>query len=1231
MTKKIDTAAFYDRLKELKVEYLQGLEQRKNAIQELWVTFFNNQTAMQELKDLYLEIHNLTGTGSTFGFHEITRQARIIENIIKVILKTKIIVNDDQANQIDLLIHSLIDELANPTETPDLTSIDQDSISRIEKLVYVVDDDPEYSSKVANHLESSGYKVSVFQKPELILDITEDEQPDFIIMGMMFGDDDLAGAKIIQSYKKIFTHDVHVIFVSTRNDMEAKLSAARSGADYYLSKPISLKHLMAILDLLTKQAANTPWKVTIIDNDPVVLTYYSMVLSDAGMLVETIEDTRIALDHIQQNPPDLILMNMEMPYCSGIELAKVIRQDLNYLSIPILFLTAEKDQHVRRAAIDSGADDYLVKPVAPSHLIRLVNSRAHRYRHIKDLHTAMIDVQQQSDSILNSIIDVIWSADPDMMQLKFISQSCAVLLGKSPQELITAGVDWRSFVHPLDQFHVKTELNKLRHENVVQFNYRISSTVDYTSWVTEKVQKIFDQDGSLIRYDGIIQDVSNQEYDKVRIKRKLLMESELSAFTKYLLQHSDYRSAMQCLLRLCSSMYVQVFHLMSSDPASQKTVNVSNIGDPEIDSIVEKEVFGREHIDLFDRLRNGEIVQHNEINRTLPQKYSNLSVPIFVGSYWFGFVNLIIGLDNPFDLDDDKPFLTAVADILSHYYEKQKQLVEKSKQERILEISSQISNKLLMEDNFSSVLLDILQLLQDASLYDQVFILSPIDPVLDNLRRFVSYHSLGNAAFLESFLIFWNSNVGNWFELLKTHPQQIVIDPERIKSCPDPLISSIHHSIVLPIHFGRDFGGLLCLINTKNDHSLKQEHIKIFASVGDSIGGAIIRQNAHYALMHAKEDAEKANKAKSAFLANMSHEIRTPMNAIMGFSQMLKSSNLNEQQADFANVILDSGQKLLSLINDILDLSNLEIGKTMINLSECSFDQLINKLWVQYRPIIAAKRIDPILNLPHDLPLIYIDIEKITRVVNSILSNAVKFTEIGSIELSVLYKEISPDTGTLLVSVADTGIGITKDKINAVFEVFEQADNSITRRYSGLGMGLGLSSRIVKILGGRIEVSSTPNEGSTFIIELPVKRADMNDIDVSIPHKLSKRHTILIVEDNKINRVLMAKLYEKHDFDIVFAENGQIAVDIMLNKNNINLILMDVHMPVMSGLEATKIIKANPDTSHIPIIALTASVLQDDVDLCQEAGMDDILEKPVKVDKVLQMVDSWIAKTEKQK
>lgn len=235
------------------------------------------------------------------------------------------------------------------------------------------------------------------------------------------------------------------------------------------------------------------------------------------------------------------------------------------------------------------------------------------------------------------------------------------------------------------------------------------------------------------------------------------------------------------------------------------------------------------------------------------------------------------------------------------------------------------------------------------------------------------------------------------------------------------------------------------------------------------------------------DSADSYRKAKNAFISNVSHEIRTPMNAIMGFAQMLKNTELDAKQADYVDVILESGNKLLAMIGNLLDLSNLQMKKTQLHPVECNLSDFFERIWNHYRPQIAHKNLKPILQVQGNLPRARLDIEKLERVLSFILSNAIKFTVSGSVTLRVALMRRTGEEAWLNIEVEDTGCGIEPKYLKIIFEAFEQADNSVTRAYPGMGLGLGISSKIIELLGGEISATSQVGGGSCFHLKVPVE------------------------------------------------------------------------------------------------------------------------------------------------
>ncbi|MDX2196478.1 MAG: ATP-binding protein [Cytophagales bacterium] len=387
---------------------------------------------------------------------------------------------------------------------------------------------------------------------------------------------------------------------------------------------------------------------------------------------------------------------------------------------------------------------------------------------------------------------------------------------------------------------------------------------------------------------------------------------------------------------------------------------------------------------------------------------------------------------------------------------------------------------------------------------------------------------------------------------------------------------------------------------------------------------------AYVEIKNSKNIAEKSLKVKQLFLANMSHEIRTPMNGIIGMIDLLSASSLNTEQKDYVNTIKKSSQTLLNILNDILDLSKLEAGKMQLKLSPVSVQESIEKLFSLFKTLADSKKIQLEYSIADDVPAyINADATRLLQVLSNLTSNAIKFTDKGSV--SVIVKKAGKKR--LKFVVQDTGIGIAKEDVRLLFDSFSQLDNSSSKSYAGTGLGLAISKELCKLMGGSIGVKSKKEEGSIFwfTIELNqvhklelVKSISEND-EVSIEKFKNKIPYILLVDDNMINQKVAKEIMLKSGCKVDVAYNGVEAI-LKIIDNTYDLILMDIQMPEMDGISATKKIKELRIKNLAPIIAMTAYSMEDDKDRFLSAGMDDYLAKPIRLETLIAIIKKWVFK-----
>lgn len=381
-------------------------------------------------------------------------------------------------------------------------------------------------------------------------------------------------------------------------------------------------------------------------------------------------------------------------------------------------------------------------------------------------------------------------------------------------------------------------------------------------------------------------------------------------------------------------------------------------------------------------------------------------------------------------------------------------------------------------------------------------------------------------------------------------------------------------------------------------------------------------------LKDARDEAFRANSAKTSFLAQMSHEIRTPLNGVIGMATGLGSTKLDDEQRKMVRTLQSSGELLLTVVNDILDISKVEAGQVKLEQADISLEQILNWIDSTYRPTCAAKGLKWTTHVSEDARGWYRgDATRIRQILSNLVSNAIKFTETGEVSAEIRTTDgSSPQAPAFEIVVRDTGVGIPEDRLAAIFKPFEQADASTTRKFGGTGLGLAISKKLSELMGGKISIESTVGAGTVFTVALSLAPGEAPVPQERFKHQpldaLAERLRALVVDDVATNRLVMQTLLEPLEVDVTCAASGQEALDV-LKREHFDLVLMDVQMPGMDGVETTQQLRLREQRagrSKTPVVAVTANVLPEQVAAYKSAGLEEHLAKPVKREELVELL-----------
>ncbi len=465
----------------------------------------------------------------------------------------------------------------------------------------------------------------------------------------------------------------------------------------------------------------------------------------------------------------------------------------------------------------------------------------------------------------------------------------------------------------------------------------------------------------------------------------------------------------------------------------------------------------------------------------------------------------------------------------------------------------------------------------------------------------------------------WVSKKPKW--LVELDGQSLLINRSSIEE------TNLTSALVFPILFRNEVIGVMEFFSfqrKKDDYNILQ----MIESFGLQIGAFIDRKVAEEELIKAKKEAEESVKSKDQFLTNMSHEIRTPMNAIIGFTQLILQTSLNDKQSEFANSVKMAAENLLSIINDILDFSKIESGVIKIESTPTDIHQTFKNVYDLLKISASQKKLEFIFETDPRIPeAVLCDALRLNQILINLVGNAIKFTEKGQVKFSAEVVKIENSLYEIAFKVQDTGIGIIKEKQKDIFERFNQVNNEINRKYEGTGLGLSISKNLIELLGGRLNMQSEIGQGSEFSFNLHVLKCESDSILkidlIQEKRPLTRSKSILLIEDNPLNQKLAKNVLNNFGFDVIIADNGQLGLNV-LKHQQFDLILMDIQMPELDGYQTTTIIRRELKL-HIPIIAMTAHSIVGEKEKCISVGMNDFISKPFNQKELFDKISSLIS------
>ena len=1163
----------------------------------------------ETLKQLHVLFLSLADASGTYGANDVSFYARKLELKFKSLLNENdfSLYYDKAKDEIDEWLYKLKFSSGKWCSSENIISIKENiEDKKTSNIVYAFIGDKVLLDELTFSLEKSFYQVKYFKTINEIKNSCDKDVPAAIIVDIDFIDGEFAGVEAVAAIKHHHKINYPVIYISNATEAKFRLEATRAGAARYFHKPVKMNKLVQTIKGLNDDSDDIAYRVLIVDNDAPLLECYRAILTESNIKVKAITEPLKALSAIEEFKPDVALIDMSMPGCSGTELVHMIRQDDRWALMPVIFLSAEQDVNNQLEAMSLGADDFISKPIHKNKLVAIVNATAKRARkNVKlngDLRKSLVENKYQ---LVTMDEHTIVSAADVAGRIIHVNDNLCEISGYSREELI--GENHRllkSNYH--DEMFYKDLWDTISSGKVWHGTICNLTKGGNEYWVDSTIVPFLDDKGKPYKYVSVRTDMTELRGNEYRLNRSQAF-ANIGTWDWNINSGDLFWSDRIWPLFGYSKENTETSYdnfIAAIHPHDRKMVTnaVTNC-------VEHNQQYDIEHRVVWP---DGSIHWLRERGDVVRNKSGEPQHMLGVVQDVTELVNSEIRQQTNNEILHNIATGKSLDEVLDKIVLHAETILPKSKCSVLLRDSSGEHLEHCVAPNLPDF----------------------YNTAIEGVAIGMGIGSCGEAAFTGKTVIVSDINVHpNWVDF------RMLANKAKLSACwSEPFLSS-----------AGDVLGTFAIYYSEQKEPVQLE-LDLLVELAQFAAIAVERFQSQIELMDAKLEAEKANLAKSQFLSSMSHELRTPMNAIMGFSQLLKISKtqpLLDNQKTSVDEIITAGEHLMSLIDEVLDLAKIESGYIALSMSNVMISKVILESLQLISPLAKKRGIEIKLKkdgvdidsdaLSKHTNTAWIDETRFKQVILNLLSNAVKYNrEQGKIILTCDVIE----NNFFRISVTDTGKGLSTEQQKQLFKAFNRLGFEQTG-IEGTGIGLVITKKIVELMSGRIGLDSEVGVGSTFWVELPTDIDKENTMYANIKggtsHNLSltdydmsnddsdDMRTVLYIEDNPANLRLveqvLASLPKLHMWS---APEPLLGLELAI-EHLPDLILLDINLPGMDGFEVLEQLRNNEISKDIPIVAVSANAMPKDILKAKNAGFNDYVTKPINIKELLDVVEKKLS------